>query len=138
MASGATLALAASPGAGAVNLNFSGTQTISALYFGTTQKAAGTWAASGATHNNAAFSGSGILNVTTGPASITTLSRTSRSSPSTYCDSLTFTATVTGNSPSGTVQLKIDGVATGNPVGPVGGLAVPVVRTDPGSCRPPQ
>src|SRR5258706_2476066 len=138
LTSGATVALANSPGAGAVNLNFSGTQTISALYFGTTQKAAGTWAASGATHNNAAFSGSGILNVTTGPASITTLSRTSGSSPSTYGDSLTFTATVTGNAPTGTVQLKIDGVAPGNPVGPVGGLAVPVVRTDPGSCRPPQ
>src|SRR5208337_1701763 len=50
MASSASLALASSPGAGAVNLNFSGTQTISALYFGTTPKAAGTWAASGATH----------------------------------------------------------------------------------------
>ena len=68
MASGATLALASSPGAGAVNLNFSGTQTINALYFGTTQKAAGTWGASGASHTNAAFTGSGILNVTTGPA----------------------------------------------------------------------
>ena len=52
MSSSATLTLASSPGAGAVNLNFSGTQTINALYFGTTQKAAGTWAASGATHNN--------------------------------------------------------------------------------------
>ncbi len=70
MAVGATLALASSPGAGAVNLNFSGTQTISALYFGTTRKAAGTWAASGATHNNPAFAGAGILNVTTGPASM--------------------------------------------------------------------
>lgn len=69
LASGATLTLAGSPSAGAVNLNFSGTQTISALYFGTTRKAAGTWAASGASHNNAAFAGSGILNVTTGPAS---------------------------------------------------------------------
>ena len=68
MAAGATLALASSPAAGAVNLNFSGTQTINALYFGTTQKAAGTWAASGAAHNHAAFTGSGILNVTTGPA----------------------------------------------------------------------
>ena len=105
MASSATLTLASAPSAGAVNLNFSGTQAINALYFGTTQKAAGTWAASGATHNNAAFTGSGVLNVTTGPASSTALSLTSGSNPSTYGSSLTFTATVTGNSPSGTVQL---------------------------------
>ncbi|MEY2428394.1 MAG: hypothetical protein QOJ40_1279 [Verrucomicrobiota bacterium] len=129
MASGATLALANSPAASAVNLNFSGTQTISALYFGTTRKAAGTWAASAASHNNAAFSSSGILNVTTGPASITTLSRTSGSSPSTYGDSLTFTATVTGNAPGGTVQLKVDGVAVGSPVTLISGSASLVIST---------
>jgi autotransporter-associated beta strand protein len=127
MASGATLTLASSPAAGAVNLNFSGTQTINALYFGTTRKAAGTWAASGATHNNAAFTGSGILNVTTGPASGTTVSLTSGSSPSTYGNSLTFTATVTGNSPGGTVQFQVDGVAVGSPVTLIGGSAPLVV-----------
>ena len=129
MASGATLALASSPGAGAVNLNFSGTQTVNALYFGPTRKAAGTWAASGATHNNAAFSGSGILNVTSGPASIIAVSRTSGSSPSTYGNSLTFTATVTGNSPGGTVQFKVDGLAWGSPVTLAGGSAPLVVST---------
>ena len=131
LASGATLTLASSPGAGAVNLNFAGTQTINALYFGTTQQPAGTWAASGATHNNAAFSGSGILNVTTGPAatSITAVTRTSGSSPSTYGDSLTFTATVTGYSPGGTVQFKVDGVAVGSPVTLAGGSAALVVST---------
>jgi autotransporter-associated beta strand protein len=73
MASGATLTLATSPGAGAVNLNFSGTQPISALNFGATSKAQGTWGAtgSGATHQNAAFTGSGLLNVTTGGSSQT-------------------------------------------------------------------
>jgi autotransporter-associated beta strand protein len=127
MSSGATLTLASSPAAGAVNLNFYGTQTLSALYFGTTRKAAGTWAASGANHNNTAFTGSGILNVTTGPASITAVSLTSGSSPSTYGNSLTFTATVTGNSPGGTVQFKVDGVAVGSPVTLVGGSAPLVV-----------
>ena len=131
LASSATLALAGSPGAGAVNLNFSGTQTVSALYFGTTRKAAGTYAVSGASHNNAAFSGSGILNVTTGPSStsITGVSRTSGSSPSTYGDSLTFTATITGSSPGGTVQFKLDGVAAGGPVTLVGGSAPLVVNS---------
>jgi autotransporter-associated beta strand protein len=71
MSSGATLTLPSSPAAGTVNLNLSGgTQTISALYFGATQQAIGTWGAngSGATYQNLAFTGSGILNVTTGPA----------------------------------------------------------------------
>ena len=123
LASGATLALASSPGGGAVNLNFSGTQTINALYFGTTRKAAGTWAASGGNHNNAAFTGLGILNVTTGPASSTAVSLTSGSNPSPYGASLTFAATVTGNSPSGAVQFKFDGAAAGGPVTLVGGSA---------------
>ncbi len=127
LTSGATLALANSPGAGAVNLNFSGTQTINALYFGGTQKAAGTWAASGAVHNNAAFTGSGLLNVTTGPASSTAVVLTSGSNPSTYGDALTFTTTVTGNSPGGTVQFKVDAVTSGSPVTLVGGSASMVV-----------
>jgi autotransporter-associated beta strand protein len=129
LASGATLALANSPAAGAVNLNFSGTQTINALYFGTTRKVAGTWAAAGAAHNNAAFTGAGLLNVTTGPASSTAVALTSGSSPSTYGDSLTFTATVTGNSPGGTVQFKVDGIAAGSPVTLVGGSASLVLST---------
>jgi autotransporter-associated beta strand protein len=123
LASGGILALAAAPAAGAVNLSFSGTQTVNSLYFGTTRKAAGTWAAAGATHNNAAFTGAGILNVTGGPASTTAVSLTSGSNPSAYGDSLTFAATVTGNSPSGTVQFKVDGIAFGSPVALVGGSA---------------
>jgi len=94
LASGASLTLASSPAAGAVNLNFSGTQTINALYFGTTQKAAGTWAASGATHNHAAFAGAGMLKVTTGPTSSTAVSLTSGSSPSAYGDFLGSTGSV--------------------------------------------
>jgi len=124
MSSGATLTLASSPASGAVNLNLSGgSQTINALYFGTTQKAAGTWAASGATHNNPAFIGLGVLNVSTGPASTTGLSLTSGSNPSAYGSLLTFTATVTGNAPGGTVQFYVDGVAAGSPVTLSGGSA---------------
>lgn len=83
-ASGATLALATSPATNTINLNFTGTQTISALYFGTTQKAAGTWGAVGssATHQSAAFSNTGILNVTAGPASSTALA--SSADPAVY------------------------------------------------------
>lgn len=120
---GATLALASSPGAGAVNLNFSGTQTVNALYFGGTRKAAGAWAASGAAHNSAAFTGSGLLNVTTGPASITEVVLASGSNPSPYGESLTFAATVIGNSPGGTVQFKVDGAAAGSSIALVGGSA---------------
>jgi autotransporter-associated beta strand protein len=62
----ATLTLASSPAAGAVNLNFSGVQNISALTFGSTPMPPGTYGALGngsVTYQNAAFIGSGILNV---------------------------------------------------------------------------
>ena len=129
LSSGANLTLNAAPSAGTVNLSLSGTQTNNALYFGSTQKAAGTWAASGAAHNNPAFTGSGVLYVATGPASITSLTLTSGSNPCTYGDSLTFTATVTGNAPSGTVQLLVDGSPVGSPVALAGGSAPLVVST---------
>jgi autotransporter-associated beta strand protein len=121
----ATLNLAGTPSAGTVNLAFSGTQTIGALYFGATQKAAGTWNAV----RNSAFTGSGNLSVTTGPASSTAVNLTSGSNPSTYGDSLTFTATVTSNSPGGTVQFKVDGGYAGTPVTLVSGSASLVIST---------
>jgi autotransporter-associated beta strand protein len=107
LASGATLTLPGSPSASQVNLNFSGTQNIAALYFGTTQMAAGTWGASGAQHNNAAFTGSGLLNVASGPQP--TIAITSIT-PNPVCSGSTvsLTATVSGgnpnSAPSGTVQ----------------------------------
>jgi autotransporter-associated beta strand protein len=105
LASGATLTLPGSPSASQVDLNLSGgTQNISALYFGTTQMAAGTWGASGAQHNNPAFTGSGLLNVTSGPQP--TIAITSIT-PNPVCagSTVSLTATVSGgNSPSGTVQ----------------------------------
>ena len=70
MPASANLVLPASPAASLVNLNFSGTQTINTLKFGSTQKVAGTWGAigSGANHENAAFTGTGLLSVTAGPS----------------------------------------------------------------------
>ena len=47
LASGATLILAASPAAGAVNLNFTGTQTVNALYYGAAPASSGTWGGTG-------------------------------------------------------------------------------------------
>ena len=126
-----------------MNLGFSGTQTNNALYFGTVQQAAGTWGAIGnasASRQSAAFTGTGILHVTTGalPPSTTTVSRTSGSSPSTYGNSLTFTATVTGSSPTGTVQFKVNGAAQGGPVTLVGGSAALVTNSLPVTGSPHQ
>jgi autotransporter-associated beta strand protein len=48
----------------AVNLNYSGTQTIAALYFGATSQATGLWGAvgnAGATYTDSRFTGSGLL-----------------------------------------------------------------------------
>jgi autotransporter-associated beta strand protein len=72
MAASADLTLPAAPGAGAVGLFFSGTQTIHALYFGSTLQPAGTHggAGSGAKFTSTAFSGSGLLNATSGTSDI--------------------------------------------------------------------
>ena len=68
LAATAVLTLDGSPSAGTVNLNFGGTQTINALYFGLIQQAAGTWGAVGSTasHTNGAFAGPGLLDVLSG------------------------------------------------------------------------
>ena len=71
LATTAIVSLAASPAAGAVNLNYTGSQTVKALYFGGVQQAIGTWGGtgSGAANINPAFAANtGVLNVTTGPA----------------------------------------------------------------------
>jgi autotransporter-associated beta strand protein len=61
----ATITLPASPAAGTVNLNFTGTQNIGALVLGATVQPAGTYGASGsgANYTSAVFIGGGILNV---------------------------------------------------------------------------
>ena len=47
---------------------------------------------------------------------VTSVSVAQMSNPSEFDSALTFDATVTGNSPTGTVQFEIDGVDSGNPV----------------------
>jgi autotransporter-associated beta strand protein len=70
----ANLTLATTPAAGAVNLNYTGTQNINALYFGAALQAQGTWGSttSSAANKNAAFTGNGLLNVATGSAVLST------------------------------------------------------------------
>src|ERR1019366_4984743 len=104
--SAGTVALGANgvlPSATTVNLN-GGTlnmstfnNTVTALHFGGVGKAQGTWGSPGSTanHKDAQFSGTGILTVTTGGASATTLA--SSPNPSAQGNSVTFTATVTGS-----------------------------------------
>ena len=63
MSSVSSLTLPASPSAGVVNLNFSGSQTIAVLMIGSTAMPAGTYGAS-ATNPSNAFTGAGLLVVT--------------------------------------------------------------------------
>ena len=113
------------------NLSYTGTMNISTLTIGGTQKASGTWGAIGssATHQTSVLTGAGILNVSSGPATTTSVSLTSGSNPSTYGDSLTFTATVTGGAPTGTIQWVVDGSNSGSPATLSGGSATLVVST---------
>ena len=88
-----------------VNLNFTGTRTIAALtYNGGAPLAPGTYGstASPATNkNDTYFSGTGTVTIL--PATTTALALTSGSTPSDPGTPLTFTATVTGTSPTGNV-----------------------------------
>ena len=74
LSSTATLTLDA---VAAVNLNYSGTQTIAALYFGSTSQATGLWGAvtnAGATYTDSRFTGPGLLLVCPAPQTITAAS----------------------------------------------------------------
>ena len=110
LADGATVNLAG--GTLAMGAN---NDTVNALEFGGVGKARGNWGStsSAAVHKSSRFTGTGILTVTNGGTSTTVLARTAGSSPSTYGNSLTFTATVTssGGIPMGTVTFK-DGTNT--------------------------
>jgi len=99
LASTAVLTLAVSPATGAVNLSFSGSQTISALNFGASSLVAGTWGAigSGATWQNAAFTGAGLLNVTSGGTSQTITFN--NPGPQTYGVPIMLTATASSGLP---------------------------------------
>ena len=92
--------------------------TVSALQFSGIGKAQGTWGSlsSTANHKDAQFAGTGILNVTTGGSSTTSVG--SSLNPSASGNVVTFTATVTGSggggaTPTGTVTF----LDNGNPIG---------------------
>ncbi len=95
-----------------VALNYSGSRTLAALTFnGGSPVAPGTYGstASSATNpNNTYFSGTGTITIL--PSSSTALALTSGSTPSSPGTPLTFTATVTGTSPTGSVAFY-DGTA---------------------------
>ena len=92
-----------------VNLAFSGTpNSIKGLSFdgGATFKAAGTWGSpsSGAAHTDSRFTGTGVLNVLTGPA--TSVSVSSSDNPVVYGNAVTLTATLTPANATGTVTFS--------------------------------
>ncbi len=124
----ADLILDAAPAAGTVDLNFTGTNFIQSLYFGATAQAVGTWGAvgSGAANENAAFTGTGFLQVR---LPTTTAVTDDTGSPTVYGASVSFTATVTGSSPTGTVQFKDGASNLGSPVALSGGQAQISVST---------
>jgi autotransporter-associated beta strand protein len=100
--------LLVSPGAPVVNLNFNGTNKLTALSFdgGSTFAALGVWGpvGSAAPNTDSHLNGTGYLAVVLGSATAVT----SSINPTTYGDSVTFTATVTGSgvTPTGTVTFK--------------------------------
>ena len=95
-----------------VNLNFTGTRVIAALsYNGGAPLAPGTYGSttSPATNqNNTYFSGNGTITIL--PASTTSLNLSTGSNPAILGTALTFTATVTGTAPTGSVAFY-DGTA---------------------------
>jgi hypothetical protein len=106
LASNAILSVVSTLASGAVNLNFSGTQVVSALFIDGSAAAGGTWGSptSGAQNTSAIFGGTGIINVL-GPPLITQQPQSIARYPGL---SGTFTVGVAGASPF-TYQWKFNG-----------------------------
>jgi autotransporter-associated beta strand protein len=129
LGSTASLTLNGSPSPGTIILNFSGTpQPMNALYFGSTSMAQGTWGASGAQHNNPAFTGSGLLQVNSGGTATSTVLSPITPSPVCYGTTVNLTATVTGGSNGDGVQF-FDGVTSLGTAPLSGGVATLPVST---------
>ena len=95
-------------------LNYSGTRTVAGLTFnGGALQAAGTYGSttSTATNKSAYFTGSGTITVP--PVSSTALALTGGATPAALGTALTFTATVTGNAPTGNVTFYATGKLSG-------------------------
>src|ERR1035437_5972719 len=100
MSATATLTLGA---AATVNLAYSGTQTIAALFFGSTAQATGPWGAvgnAGATFTDSRFTGTGLLLVCPAPQTITPAA-------SSVCAGATTTASVP-NTPGATYAWSVN------------------------------
>jgi PA14 domain/Bacterial Ig-like domain (group 3)/Ig-like domain from next to BRCA1 gene/CHAP domain len=112
--------------AGTPVVNLTGANAASQLSFdgGTTFQASGTWGSStsGATHPDTRFTGSGTITIAKGPTS-TAVSLTSGTTPSIFGASLTFTAAVTGSTPTGAVQFQDGGSNLGSAMTMSGGSA---------------
>ncbi len=97
-------------GTATADLNYTGTNAVYALSLdgGVTYVTPGTWGASGSAANNqdSHFTGSGVLSVASSPS--VTVAVTSSLDPSIFSQSVTLTATVTGNhgTATGTVTFK--------------------------------
>ncbi|MDX1680853.1 MAG: PA14 domain-containing protein, partial [Akkermansiaceae bacterium] len=92
---------------GSVELNYSGTQVVASLTLDGNVMSPGTYGptGSGASHEDSTyFSGTGTLTVL--PPSSTALELSSGSTPADPGGSFTFTATVSGDSPSGSVEFR--------------------------------
>jgi len=88
-----------------VALNYTGTRVIAALTLAGTSQLPGTYgstASPAANKNNSYFSGTGTVTIL--PATTTALALTSGATPADPGMPLTFTATVTGSSPTGSVK----------------------------------
>jgi len=94
-------------GPGKVKLNYTGTRGITSLTLDGTAMPPGTYGSttsSASYKNDTYFSGNGIIKVLA--PTPTTLALTSGSSPADPGTSLTFTATVTGSTPTGNVEFR--------------------------------
>ncbi len=121
---------------GAVNLNFSGEDTVNGLSLdgGATYVAPGTYgsSSSGAANvDDTHFTGTGVINVTTTPVVSLTVALNSSMNPSVYTQPVTLTATVSstgGGSPSGTVTFEDGSTVLGT--GTLNGYGVATFTTN--------
>jgi len=103
-------------GGAVLDLNFTGTRTVASLTFNAgVPPAAGTYGslASAATNKSANFTGNGTITVL--PGTSTALALTGGATPSALGAPLTFTATVTGNAPTGNVTFYAKATQIGSP-----------------------
>jgi autotransporter-associated beta strand protein len=110
LAPATVLTLASTPADGAVNLNFTGTQYISALKYGTATQANGTYGSltSSAQYKSATFTGNGILAVISAPLIVT------QPQPTSVWPGGNATFSVVALGPALTYQWSLNGTSLGS------------------------